>query len=63
MERAGIVKKVAFPREILALSTVGAQIFYFSMQAIAMAVILVALQARPTGRSSGSSCRPWRRSW
>jgi ABC-2 type transport system permease protein len=47
VERAGIVKKVAFPREILALSTVGAQIFYFSMQAVAMAVILVALQASP----------------
>ena len=47
VERAGIVKKVAFPREILPLSTVGAQIFYFSMQALAMAVILVALQAAP----------------
>jgi ABC-2 type transport system permease protein len=47
VERAGIVKKVAFPREILALSTVGAQIFYFSMQAIAMAVILIVLQASP----------------
>ncbi len=47
VERAGIVKKVAFPREILALSTVGAQIFYFSMQAIAMAIILVALRASP----------------
>ena len=47
VERAGIVKKVAFPREILALSTVGAQIFYFSMQAVAMAVILVALRASP----------------
>ena len=45
VERAGIVKKVAFPREILALSTVGAQIFYFSMQAVAMAVILIVLQA------------------
>ncbi len=47
VERAGIVKKVAFPREILALSTVGAQIFYFSMQALAMAVILLVLQASP----------------
>jgi ABC-2 type transport system permease protein len=47
VERSGIVKKVAFPREILALSTVGAQIFYFSMQAVAMAVILVALRASP----------------
>lgn len=47
VERAGIVKKVAFPREILALSTVGAQIFYFSMQAIAMAVIFVVLGVSP----------------
>jgi ABC-2 type transport system permease protein len=47
VERAGIVKKVAFPREILPLSTVGAQIFYFSMQAVAMAVILVLLQSAP----------------
>jgi ABC-2 type transport system permease protein len=47
VERAGIVKKVAFPREILPLSTVGAQIFYFSMQAVAMAVILVVLQSSP----------------
>jgi len=47
VERAGIVKKVAFPREILALSTVAAQIFYFCMQAVAMAVILVALQSAP----------------
>ena len=47
VDRAGIVKKVAFPREILALSTVGAQIFYFSMQAMAMIIILVVLQATP----------------
>jgi ABC-2 type transport system permease protein len=47
VERAGIVKKVAFPREILALSTVGAQIFYFSMSAVAMAVILAILQSSP----------------
>lgn len=47
VERAGIVKKVAFPREILALSTVGAQVFYFSMSAVAMAIILVVLHATP----------------
>jgi ABC-2 type transport system permease protein len=47
VERAGIVKKVAFPREILALSTVGAQLFYFAMQAVAMAVVLVLLGATP----------------
>jgi ABC-2 type transport system permease protein len=47
VERAGIVKKVAFPREILPLSVVGAQIFYFLMQAVAMAVILVVLKGAP----------------
>lgn len=47
VERAGIVKKVAFPREILPLSTVGAQIFYFGMQAAAMAVILAILGSSP----------------
>lgn len=47
VERAGIVKKVAFPRELLALSTVGAQIFYFAMQAVAFAVILAVLGTSP----------------
>ena len=47
VERAGIVKKVAFPREILPLSTVGAQIFYFAMQVAAMTVILCLLQSSP----------------
>jgi ABC-2 type transport system permease protein len=47
VERAGIVKKVAFPREILPLSTVGAQIFYFAMQAVAMSIVLVLLHSAP----------------
>jgi len=47
VERAGIVKKVAFPREILPLSIVGAQIFYFAMQAIAFVLILLVLQSAP----------------
>jgi len=47
VDRSGIVKKVAFPREILPLSSVAAQIFYFSMQAVAMAVILIVLQQSP----------------
>jgi ABC-2 type transport system permease protein len=47
VERAGIVKKVAFPREILPLSIVGAQIFYFGMQAVAFAVVLASLGASP----------------
>ena len=32
VDRAGLVKKVSFPREILALSNVGASIFYFVIQ-------------------------------
>ena len=32
VDRAGLVKKVSFPREILALSNVGAAIFYFVIQ-------------------------------
>jgi ABC-2 type transport system permease protein len=45
--RAGIVKKVAFPREILPLSAVGAQIFYSSMQAAAFCLLLLVLQRAP----------------
>jgi len=47
VERAGIVKKVSFPREILSLSCVGAQIFYFAMQAIAFAVVMLILSTSP----------------
>ena len=47
VERAGIVKKVSFPREILPLSTVGAQIFYFSMQAVALVAVFLILQQSP----------------
>ncbi len=47
VERAGIVKKVSFPREILPLSAVGAQIIYFVMQAVAFVIIFVALGQAP----------------
>jgi ABC-2 type transport system permease protein len=47
VERAGIVKKVAFPREILALSTVGTSLIYFTMQLIVMVVALVGINHAP----------------
>lgn len=47
VDRAGIVKKVAFPREILALSTVGTSLIYFVMQLIVMAVAMASIQHAP----------------
>jgi len=44
---AGIVKKVAFPREILALSTVGTSLIYFCMQLIVMVVAMAAIGHAP----------------
>ncbi len=42
VDRAGLVKKVSFPREILALSNVGAAIFYFVIQfAVLVAFVLL----------------------
>ena len=40
VQRAGIVKKVAFPREILALSTVGTALVYFFLQLIVLGVLM-----------------------
>jgi ABC-2 type transport system permease protein len=45
--RAGIVKKVAFPRELLALSQVGVAIFLFAIQAAVMVIVLVAFGLHP----------------
>ncbi len=41
---AGIVKKVAFPREILALAPVGAALFFFSLQALILLAAVVVFQ-------------------
>ena len=41
MDRAALVKKVSFPREILALSNVGAAVVYFVVQ-LAVLIIFVA---------------------
>ena len=49
VNNAGIVKKVSFPREILALAAVGSACVFFFFQAIVMVIFLVALHiaARP----------------
>ncbi|HTW97715.1 MAG TPA: ABC transporter permease, partial [Acidimicrobiales bacterium] len=45
---AGIVKKVAFPREVLPLAQVGVAVFFFSLQLIVMALFLVGFRITPT---------------
>lgn len=45
--RAGIVKKVAFPRELLALSQVGVAFFLFFIQLVVMVIALVAFGITP----------------
>ena len=44
--QAGIVKKVSFPREILALAQVGTAICYFFFQACIMVAFLIGFQRR-----------------
>jgi ABC-2 type transport system permease protein len=50
VERAAVVKKVAFPREILALSTVGTSLIFFTMQSSVMAVFLIVSHHAPDFR-------------
>ncbi len=47
VSNAGIVKKVAFPREILALSVVGSSIVFFFFQVLVMCLFMVALGHAP----------------
>ncbi len=47
VNNAGLVKKVSFPREILALASVGSGAVFFFFQACVMVIFLVALQWRP----------------
>ncbi len=47
VDRSGLVKKVSFPREILALSTVGASVIYFLSQLAVLAVFLIAVGHAP----------------
>ena len=45
--RAGLVKKVSFPREILALANVGAAVVYFVIQVAVLALYLLAVGHSP----------------
>ena len=45
--RAGLVKKVSFPREILALANVGAATFYFFIQLCVFGLYLLVVQHSP----------------
>jgi ABC-2 type transport system permease protein len=47
VNNAGIVKKVSFPREILALAAVGSACVFFFFQAIVMVIFMVILRAPP----------------
>jgi ABC-2 type transport system permease protein len=45
--KAGIIKKVAFPRELLAMSTVGVAIVLFAIQVVVLIIFLGAFQLVP----------------
>jgi ABC-2 type transport system permease protein len=47
VDRAGLVKKVSFPREILALANVGASVVYFAIQLSVLCLFLLALGHAP----------------
>ncbi len=47
VDRAGLVKKVSFPREILALSNVGASVIYFVIQIAVLGVFLAIIGYAP----------------
>ena len=47
VNNAGIVKKVSFPREILALAAVGSACVFFFFQAIVMVIFMVVLRSPP----------------
>jgi ABC-2 type transport system permease protein len=47
VNNAAIVKKVAFPREILALAAVGSALVFFCFQAVVMAIFMIVLHVAP----------------
>ncbi|MGH3733325.1 MAG: ABC transporter permease [Acidimicrobiales bacterium] len=47
VDRAALVKKVSFPREILALSNVGASVVYFLVQLVVLVIFVSAVQHAP----------------
>ncbi len=50
VDRAALVKKVSFPREILALSNVGAAVVYFVVQLVVLVIFVAALGHAPAWR-------------
>ena len=59
VNNAGIVKKVSFPREILALAAVGSACVFFFFQSIVMVIFLVVLH-HGTGLAYFPCCSwPW----
>ena len=50
VDRAGLVKKVSFPREILALANVGASVIYFGIQLFVFMLFLVLIGHEPAWR-------------
>ena len=58
--KAGIVKKVAFPRELLALSVVGVAMVLFAIQVVVLILALLPLRHHPRLQHGGRSSRwPW----
>ncbi|KJE77100.1 ABC transporter permease [Ferrimicrobium acidiphilum] len=47
---SGLVKKVAFPREILALASVGSAFIFFLFQTVVLAIFLVVFRVAPSPR-------------
>ncbi len=47
VDRAGLVKKVSFPREILALANVGASVIYFLIQLVVLIAFLLLVGHQP----------------
>ncbi len=45
--RAGIIKKLAFPRELLAMSTVGVAVVLFMIQVVVLVLFLIGFQLTP----------------
>ena len=45
--KAGIIKKVAFPRELLAMSTVGVAVVLFAIQVVVLTIFLAVFQLTP----------------
>ena len=47
VSNSGLVKKVSFPREILALASIGSALVFFFFQAIVMVIFMVVLHSSP----------------